>query len=128
MSMSASEYATIMREVGMTTPGVAGSGDSIRVDHVITVGLDRGARKLADAALELGRHFLVAFQLVAVGCAGFLLLYGTAELIHAVRGIGREGGGNEKKHGSGGGSGKKERGRGEIIKKGSSAAAVSSSS
>jgi len=87
--MSLSEYAQILREAGLTSTTATGSGDagsgggaassssggeSIRVEHVITFGFDRSARKCADAALEIGRQLAYSALVVGIGISSYLAM------------------------------------------------------
>lgn len=66
-----------------------GSSDKVVVEHILVVTIpestDKLARALAGAALELGRHIVKSFRLVALATSTGILLWGTARLVESLR-------------------------------------------
>jgi len=89
--MSASELSQIMREVGLSSGGGGSSGNNekIHLEHVLVLTLSEATDKLCKGAvltlLELGRHFVESFRILAIAGSVSVVLWGTGRFIESVR-------------------------------------------
>jgi hypothetical protein len=84
--MSAKEYATLMKEMGVTG---GADGDSIRVEHVMilssTEKWERALDKWVNLTLDLSREMVASLRLVAAATSIAIVLWGTSKLITSLR-------------------------------------------
>lgn len=59
-------------------------GDTIKVEHLFTLKLDRSLRKTADRMLELVGEYAESFRYIAIGLTAYLVLSGIAQVVSAV--------------------------------------------
>jgi hypothetical protein len=97
--MSASEIKTLMRELGMTsspTTGGGGSGgtsshESIKVEHGLSISFvddakwEKYFRYVAYQLLDVSKHVVMSFRIVAIATSITLILWGTSKVIESIR-------------------------------------------
>mmetsp|Transcript_628 Transcript_628/g.1088 ORF Transcript_628/g.1088 Transcript_628/m.1088 type:complete len:129 (-) Transcript_628:1279-1665(-) len=59
-------------------------GDSIKVEHLFTLKIDRSLRKTADRMLDLVGEYGESFRYIAIGLTAYLFFSGMAQLVNAV--------------------------------------------
>jgi hypothetical protein len=86
--MSAKEYSTLMKEMGVTNTGGV-DGESFRVEHVIVLSITEKWEKALDRwvnlTLDLSREMVVSMRLVATAASIALILWGTSKLITSLK-------------------------------------------
>jgi hypothetical protein len=106
MSMSAKEYSTLMKEMGVTNGDGGGvDGESFRVEHVLVLSItekwERALDKWVNLTLDLSREMVASMRLVATAASIALVLWGTSKLITSLRSNNKsdndDNGGGEKK-------------------------------
>lgn len=60
------------------------SGDTVKVDHLFTLKLDRSLRKTADRMLDLVSEYSESFRYIAIGLSAYLVLLGMAQVVGAL--------------------------------------------
>jgi hypothetical protein len=88
MSMSAKEYSSLMKEMGVTG-GSGADGDSFRVEHVLVFSVtekwERALDKWVHLTLDLSREMVASLRLIATATSIAIVLWGTSKLITSLR-------------------------------------------
>jgi hypothetical protein len=88
MSMSAKEYSSLMKEMGVTSSSGV-DGDSIRVEHVLVFSMtekwERALDKWVHLTLDLSREMVASLRLIATATSIAIVLWGTSKLIASFR-------------------------------------------
>jgi hypothetical protein len=86
--MSAKEYSTLMKEMGVTN-GSSGDSESFRVEHILVLSItekwERVLDKWVHLSLDLSREMVASLRLVATATSIAIVLWGTSKLITSLR-------------------------------------------
>jgi hypothetical protein len=95
--MSVSEYAQIMKEVGIISSSSGGAGKSgssivdnkIQVEHIVIFDVTERWEKICKAAVvgffNLGRHMVDSVRIVAIAGSIGIVLWGCSSLVTSLR-------------------------------------------